>query len=296
VHSDALEVFFRCIEVAGAYGAQRTDVNISLTAIGSLWTTADFFARGVNHEACRAQGAKTELSHSEPRASTITEGDEEFGRWMSKGKEDTKSDPNETLGMGCDAFLLAVYGVIQSLGTDERPEVRHSAIRTLFQSLSSHGHKLTLPMWKRCLWNLVFPLVDTVRHLASTSSKDQWHGKELGTEGGKPVHMLVHHSRNTAQKQWDETLVLVLGGMGRLLRPHFKILHRLDSFKQGWDSFLTFVQESVLNGSEEVAVAAIMSMHSVLVFHDLKVSFLGFVVVISDQFSFFWTLVWRFHI
>jgi hypothetical protein len=43
----------------------------------------------------------------------------------------------------------------------------------------------------------------------------------------------------------------------------------------------------VLNGSEEVAVAAIMSMHSVLVFHDLK--------VISDQFSFFWTLVWRFH-
>jgi hypothetical protein len=39
----------------------------------------------------------------------------------------------------------------------------------------------------------VFPLVDTVRHLASTSSKDQWHGKELGTEGGKPVHMLVHH-------------------------------------------------------------------------------------------------------
>jgi hypothetical protein len=86
---------------------------------------------------------------------------------MSKGKEDTKSDPNETLGMGCDAFLLAVYGVIQSLGTDERPEVRHSAIRTLFQSLSSHGHKLTLPMWKRCLWNLVFPLVDTVRHLVS---------------------------------------------------------------------------------------------------------------------------------
>ncbi len=38
-----------------------------------------------------------------------------------------------------------------------------------------------------------------------------------------------------------------------------------------------------------------MSMHSVLVFHDLKVRFLGFVVVISDQFSFFWTLVWRFH-
>ena len=37
----------RCIEVTGAYGAQKTDVNISLTAIGLLWTTSDFFARGV---------------------------------------------------------------------------------------------------------------------------------------------------------------------------------------------------------------------------------------------------------
>jgi hypothetical protein len=36
----------RCIAVAGAYGAQKTDVNISLTAIGLLWTTSDFFARG----------------------------------------------------------------------------------------------------------------------------------------------------------------------------------------------------------------------------------------------------------
>jgi hypothetical protein len=66
--------------------------------------------------------AETELSHTEPRPSTLTEGDE-FGRWVSKGNEDTKSDPNETLGMGCDAILLAIYGVIQSLGTDERPEM-----------------------------------------------------------------------------------------------------------------------------------------------------------------------------
>ena len=32
--------------------------------------------------------------------------------------------------------------------------------------------------------------------------------------------MLVHHSRNSEQKQWDETLVLAVSGMGRLLRLH----------------------------------------------------------------------------
>ena len=40
--------------------------------------------------------------------------------------------------------------------------------------------------------------------------------------------MLVHHSRNTAQKQWDETLVLSLNGMGRLLRTHLGAISLLE--------------------------------------------------------------------
>ena len=28
---------------------------------------------------------------------------------------------------------------------------------------------------------------------AATSSKDEWQGKEIGTRGGKAVHMLIHH-------------------------------------------------------------------------------------------------------
>ncbi len=67
---------------------------------------------------------------------------------MSKGKEDTKSDPNETLGMGCDAFLLAVYGVIQSLGTDERPEVLLTA--ALF--VVAHSDLWFFSRLERCDW------------------------------------------------------------------------------------------------------------------------------------------------
>jgi hypothetical protein len=35
--------------------------------------------------------------------------------------------------------------------------------------------------------------------------------------------MLMHHSRNTEQKQWDETLVLVLSGLTKVrgLRPWY---------------------------------------------------------------------------
>ena len=37
----------RSINVTGAYGAQKTELNISLTAIGLLWTTTDFIVKGL---------------------------------------------------------------------------------------------------------------------------------------------------------------------------------------------------------------------------------------------------------
>ena len=44
--------------------------------------------------------------------------------------------------------------------------------------------------------------------------------------------MLVHHSRNSEQKQWDETLVLSLSGMGRLLRVHLPLITPMEAFPQ----------------------------------------------------------------
>ncbi|KAL2622814.1 hypothetical protein R1flu_003019 [Riccia fluitans] len=267
-----------CIEVAGAFGAQKTDVNISLTAIGLLWTVADFCARGVDH------GAFDNIEGKSTRRNSLT--GESYTRQLSPRRNSLGSSPagsvkvdskttevaRDTIlkgltrraDMDFDGLLLAVYGVIQGLGTDERPEVRNSAIRTLFQSISGHGYKLSLAMWRHCLWNLMFPLVETVRHLAAISSKDEI-GEELGTQGGKTVHMLVHHSRNTAQKQWDETIVLLLGGLSKLIKPYFHFFQSMEDFEKGWENnILSFVRESVMQGSKEVGLAAVSSLHNIL--------------------------------
>lgn len=37
----------RCVDVTGAYSSQKTELNISLTAVGLLWTTTDFIAKGL---------------------------------------------------------------------------------------------------------------------------------------------------------------------------------------------------------------------------------------------------------
>ena len=54
----------------------------------------------------------------------------------------------------------------------------------------------------------------------------------LGRLKGVSVKMLMHHSRNSEQKQWDETLVLCLNGMGRLLKAHLPLVVPMQAFPQ----------------------------------------------------------------
>lgn len=260
IPEDCLNV---CIDVTGAYSAQKTELNISLTAVGLLWTATDFIAKGLIY----GLGEEKETdAHSVPKP---IEGEkaEEQAHGIANDMNDQASS---VYTVDCDKLLFSVFSLLQKLGADDRPEVRNSAVRTLFQTLGSYGQKLSKTMWEDCLWNYVFPTLDRASHMAATSSKDEWQGKELGTRGGKSVHMLIHHSRNTAQKQWDETLVLVLGGIGRILRSFFPYLRSLSNFWSGWESLLLFVKNSMLNGSKEVALAAINCLQTTVLSHSLK--------------------------
>ncbi|KAM3287601.1 protein MON2 isoform X3 [Capsicum chacoense] len=256
VPADCLHV---CIDVTGAYSAQNTELNISLTAIGLLWTSTDFIVKGFLHR-----------QKEEKESGRTTDGNgvkEEQGHSFSGKVNDQALQMNI---VDRDKLLFSVFSLLQNLSADERPEVRNSAVRTLFQILGSHGQKLSKSMWEDCLWNYIFPTLDRSSHMAATSSKIEWQGKELGTRGGKAVHMLIHHSRNTAQKQWDETLVLVLGGIARILRSFFPFLRSLDNFQSGWETLLLFVRNSIFNGSKEVALAAVNCLQSTIVSHSPK--------------------------
>lgn len=126
---------------------------------------------------------------------------------------------------------------------------------------------MSMQTWRSCLWEILFPMLDRVRRLASEASAEVNAGQELGKERGKSVMLMVHHSRNSAQKQWDETLVLCLNGMGRLLRSHLGVLSGLEGFEQRWDALMGFVEHSVLAGSREVGCAAVTSFVAVLSAH-----------------------------
>ncbi|TKY52157.1 MON protein [Spatholobus suberectus] len=259
--TDCLQV---CVDVTGAYSAQKTELNISLTAVGLLWTMTDFIAKGL---------LNGPLEEKETGVGSIVKqqiGSEKMEDQIRSTSNNARDQASSVDGVDFEKLLFSVFSLLQNLGADERPEVRNSAVRTLFQTLGTHGQKLSKSMWENCLWNYVFPTLDRASHMAATSSKDEWQGKELGTRGGKAVHMLIHHSRNTAQKQWDETLVLVFGGIARILRLSFPFFTSLSNFLSGWESLLQFVENSILNGSKEVALAAVNCLQTTVNSHSSK--------------------------
>ena len=59
------------------------------------------------------------------------------------------------------------------MSADMRPEARNSAVRTLFLVVVSQGSRLSKTAWEEVLWELVFPLLRAVYHMAATSSREE---------------------------------------------------------------------------------------------------------------------------
>ena len=162
--------------------------------------------------------------------------------------------------------IVPLFCALRDASVDPRPEVRNSGVRTLVNTLTSHGGKLSPRAWRDCLWHIFFPLLDDVRARAAAAS-DEEQDATIGSKDGERVAMLVHHSRNTASKQWDETLVLSLGGVGKLMRAHFPAVASLDGFDERWDAFLEFFIHSVAHGARETSLAAISALQMTISSH-----------------------------
>ena len=64
-------------------------------------------------------------------------------------------------------------GGLQGLSTDTRPEVRNTGVRTLFSVVISQGSHLSPAAWDEALWEILFPLLQSVHQMAATSSRTE---------------------------------------------------------------------------------------------------------------------------
>lgn len=244
----------QCIATLGAFGMQSEDVNISLTAIGLLWNLSDFI-----------QTKRAELAKKQNDDLSIC--DEKIEKSRLNIDQSIGGEEESTMTMSVLWMLLLLQ--LCHICTDWRPEVRNGANQTLFRTITMNGDVLGPNLWSCCMWEVLFPLLDAIKMSSIRAVKIMLaqgaRSPSLQTAGDRDASgFMLHHSRDSADKQWDETKVLVLSGISGIFRDYLGKLRKLPHFKRAWFLLLAHLEDSCLRSSQEVSLASIKSFREIL--------------------------------
>ncbi|XP_046890871.1 protein MON2 homolog isoform X2 [Hypomesus transpacificus] len=225
------------VDVASSFGLQNQELNISLTSIGLLWNISDYFFQ-------RGEAITQELEREE---ATLQKQAQERGEALNRPFHPAPP---------FDCLWLCLYARLGELCVDPRPAVRKSAGQTMFSTIAAHGTLLQQPTWHIVVWKVLFNLLDRVRNSSTSADKEK-----IESGGG---NILIHHSRDTAEKQWAETWVLTLAGVARIFNTRRYLLQQLGDFFKAWEVLLDHIQSAALSKNNEVSLAALKSFQEIL--------------------------------
>uniref|UniRef100_A0A8C1ISH2 Protein MON2 homolog n=1 Tax=Cyprinus carpio TaxID=7962 RepID=A0A8C1ISH2_CYPCA len=225
------------VDVAGSFGLQNQELNISLTSIGLLWNISDYFFQ-------RGEAITEELEREE---AVLLRQAQDKGEPLHRPFHPAPP---------FDCLWLCLYAKLGELCVDPRPAVRKSAGQTMFSTIAAHGTLLQPPTWNIVVWKVLFHLLDCVRKSSTTADKEK-----IESGGG---NILIHHSRDTAEKQWAETWVLTLAGVARIFNTRRYLLQQLGDFFKAWEVLLDHIQSAALSKNNEVSLAALKSFQEIL--------------------------------
>ncbi|KAF2071961.1 hypothetical protein CYY_006717 [Polysphondylium violaceum] len=247
------------IEVVESFASQKSDINISLTASSGLFSDLTYFLANENS----IQTSKYHLNDGtavdpvqEAVAKTTTKVLNPRNRPSISPASPYFTEKKRSL---IDRMWLCSFSSMKNLCIDSRPAIRNGVVVSLFQILTTYIHLFKKDLLDLILWTMLFPLIEEIKSCSEKADQER-----IDSDLGGGVMMLVHHSRNTAQKQWDETIVLSIGGMVRIFRSFFETLFELDSFNKAWQTLLATLESESKSSSKEVSMTSLSSLHELV--------------------------------
>eukprot|EP00760_Papus_ankaliazontas_P032001 PhM_4_TR5567/c0_g1_i1/m.56856 len=182
---------------------------------------------------------------------------------------------------------LALFSHLRDASMDTRPEVRHGALKTLFSLIVTHGRVLPTSMRPTLLWDILVKLFEDVQRAAGNADGTDFATLQEAKANGSPSgegspqkqqqqqQLIVHHSRNSAAKQWVETVTVAVEGCVRTTR-----MFNEDgaSNVETWTDYLrritSCLSNAILSTSDEQSATGLKSLNVLLldVTVDKKVS------------------------
>lgn len=106
-------------------------------------------------------------------------------------------------------------------------------MNTLFSCIVGRGNSFSPSQWKMCLVQTIFGVYDQVLSKGG-KIESSTNEKPSPTASSSRYKVAIHHSRDSADKQWMTTQVLVLRGLNRVLRLYFsQLLDTLELIGKG---------------------------------------------------------------
>ncbi|KAI0016767.1 hypothetical protein F4780DRAFT_757853 [Xylariomycetidae sp. FL0641] len=187
--------FLILVDTLHKFCSQDDDLNIALTTVTFFWDLSDFLS-GKNKSLPITDNLMDESGNSSlvEKASHTDSASSDAALWM----------------------LLLLR--LTTVSTDERLDLRNSAIQTLLRIFDAYGDRLSPEAWSVCIKSVIFRLLTSIeKELQSVS--------EPGTD-------------EKYRHDWHDTAVVILNGISALLASYLDVLTVHPTFNSYWQQLL----------------------------------------------------------
>ncbi|EKD15974.1 uncharacterized protein L3040_003411 [Drepanopeziza brunnea f. sp. 'multigermtubi'] len=215
--------FIMLVDTLYNFCTQDDDLNISLTTVTFFWVLSDFIS-----------GRTHSLSLSSDLMKGVNEGNL---AGMASGDDLAVSDA---------ALWMLLLLRLTAVTTDDRLELRNSAIQTLFRIFDAYGDQLSPEAWSICLKSVMFKLLSSIE------------------EQLQITHDVESEASNKDRTGWNETTVVVLSGITNLLADYLEVVSSHASFGESWQALLNHLQTLLDLNILEINTAVFKSLREIL--------------------------------
>ncbi|KAK5987788.1 Protein MON2-like-like protein [Cladobotryum mycophilum] len=183
--------FLILVDTLYKFCSQDDDLNIALTTITFFWALSDFLSgrdKSLDITTDLIQG--TEASNLEDMA-------------VDRSRD----------GSGAALWMLLLLR-LTAVASDDRLELRNSAIQTLLRIFDAYGDRLSPEAWSICLKSVVFRLLSSLEGELKSAEDDEVDDSD--------------------RSDWHDTAVVVLNGISTLLGNYLEVLTVHPSFNDLW--------------------------------------------------------------
>ncbi|KAL2174609.1 uncharacterized protein P884DRAFT_249774 [Thermothelomyces heterothallicus CBS 202.75] len=213
--------FLNLVDTLYKFCTQDDELNVALTTVTFFWAISDFLS-------------------ANSKSTSITED------MISDSGEQSliklAVEPVEE-GSGAALWMLLLLR-LTSVATDQRLELRNSAIQTLMRIMSAYGESLSPEAWSVCMRAVIFSLLSSVER--ELRAVDKPSAKENGPE------------------EWRETATVVIKGVSDLFGSYLSLLTSHQSFSEIWRNLIGHFQALIDLETLDINAATYSALRDIL--------------------------------